>query len=338
MRTPRRSRPNSIRRRTVLREARYKAYKDGDLNLARNIAALITAYFPTTVYDHVWLLWIELSQANEFDRALAERLAARLRIPFSVLCDYCSLLGQALASLYRDGTRPDYGDVRGFHIRTLLFLLPVEVYEDELRRMAVEDGQEPMLHLRAFGAVVPDSEDDQHETREVSVAAIRARSETLDWEVLPPGWLQTVASCGFPHRKGQHPRSLRDDQIERLAFINGLRPRRWYQGARLNKRVFLVAEFDGVVVADTIAYGNALYYYRGPDDHWRSVLKVNKSAALARGARRIEHRSDWKQQIAAVVRGEVAAGRDTSSPSAAERTRFSTRARWQASLNSLTYT
>jgi hypothetical protein len=116
----------------------------------------------------------------------------------------------------------------------------------------------------------------------------------LAWEVLPPGHLeldihQRVEDCLHPAR------APRKTQAERILLLHTLQPTVCYAGSSLGHRVYHVAVFDSVVLADCEQDGNALYYCSVKN--WRSILVASKAEALKRGAGRIVHRGDWRNRV-----------------------------------------
>lgn len=123
------------------------------------------------------------------------------------------------------------------------------------------------------------------------------RSKRLDWELLPPEEVgRLIGRGGTPLRSGATP------HLERLRFLDGLRPSAWYVGSELGSRIYYVAVFPHAAVADSAEYGNALYLYRRRDGDWQRVFRSVKREAVALGARRIVHRGDWQARLLSALR------------------------------------
>lgn len=122
-------------------------------------------------------------------------------------------------------------------------------------------------------------------------------TQYLDWEVLPPGeaGVERILGGGGEWVTGRpDPR--------RLKFLLSLRPWQCYRGSSLGQRVYIVAVFPKVAVADTGEYGNALYYYRCSDDEWMRVFRkktskkregLERNASFTRGSGKSECEGWW---------------------------------------------
>ena len=136
-------------------------------------------------------------------------------------------------------------------------------------------------------------------TRTMPVASSTTARLRLDWEVLPPGRLRHLISmAGFA---GDGPGGRHPDDISRVELLDSLGPRAWYEGSSLGNRVYLVAVFDGVVIADSQQFGNALYFFRCSGHEWQNVFQLDKSQALRAGAKRLVHSGDWKRRVRSLV-------------------------------------
>jgi hypothetical protein len=130
----------------------------------------------------------------------------------------------------------------------------------------------------------------------------------LTWSVLPPGqrivdYLARQKSVRTGHdtsRDREHP-----ECVERFGLLDSLRPLAWYRGAHLGHTVYFVAIFDGVAIADTPEWGNALYYYAADRGRWQNVFRLQKHAAVAAGARRIIHTDGWEARVRRLVQREL---------------------------------
>lgn len=123
----------------------------------------------------------------------------------------------------------------------------------------------------------------------------------LRWEVLPQGPAPLRSASPFQDPVRPLPEKGRE-QGERLRFLDGLGPSEWFRGSELADAIYYVAVFGDLAIADTVTYGNALYWYRGPDGAWKGVFRRNKRDALTLGARRILHTGDWMGRASAIVR------------------------------------
>lgn len=119
----------------------------------------------------------------------------------------------------------------------------------------------------------------------------------LEWEVLPPGWFDRY-SAGFGAPRTGPFESQPDVQLwERIEAVMSLGPNVCYNILKLSSRLYYVALFESVAVADSPDYGNALYWLPLDGDNWKTVLHQPKFAALRSGARRIVHHGDWKDRL-----------------------------------------
>jgi hypothetical protein len=127
-------------------------------------------------------------------------------------------------------------------------------------------------------------------------------AEMLDWVVLPSGWLMDGRNGGMGlGREKASERSLDLNDVERLKFIDTLRPLRWWRGQRLGRTEYFVADFDGLVIADAPLRGNALYWLKCSGDDWKGILSQPKPDALHAGAQRIFHYEGWQEAVLVLV-------------------------------------
>lgn len=124
------------------------------------------------------------------------------------------------------------------------------------------------------------------------------RADLLSWQVLPPGRLGSWLA-----RNGWTTASPHPDVARRIEVLDELEPIQWYAGSHLGAAVYLVAEFRIVTVADSLDYGNALYYCFPQDGDWRRIFRLDKQEARKEGAKRIIHTGDWEQQVRRLVGG-----------------------------------
>ncbi len=134
-----------------------------------------------------------------------------------------------------------------------------------------------------------------------TVPGMPSRVTTLNWEVLPMGFWRSWAASNSKDNAGMPIGPLSTEEIERLSFLDNLGPRAWYEGSHLGQRIYYVAVFDKVAVADCLEWGNALYYCAAQNDKWRQVFRLTKAEALRAGAKRLVHSGDWKQRLKEVV-------------------------------------
>jgi hypothetical protein len=123
--------------------------------------------------------------------------------------------------------------------------------------------------------------------------------ELLTWEVLPEESLDLRWMNAFHESNPSASPYERREHFDRLRFLRSLGPLRWFEGRRLGQRVYFVLVFGSLVIADSPQYGNALYYYIGPD--WQAVFSLSKSDARAQGARRAVHTGEWEGRIRVLV-------------------------------------
>lgn len=124
-----------------------------------------------------------------------------------------------------------------------------------------------------------------------------AASQYLDWEVLPPGEMDSAER--IMGGAGEWLTGRPDPR--RLKFLLSLRPVALFRGSSLGQRVYVVAVFPKVAVADTGQYGNALYYYRCTDNEWMRVFRKDKIEARRAGAQRLIHTGDWEGRVRRLV-------------------------------------
>jgi hypothetical protein len=122
----------------------------------------------------------------------------------------------------------------------------------------------------------------------------------LDWEILPPGYMGT-----YLQRAANGGTAVERDRSERIAYLDELRPRRWWMGRSplKGKQRYLLAEFESCVVAESPVLGNALFTYSfsGGAESWQQVFCEEKRVAERLGARRIVHRGDWRERLRRAV-------------------------------------
>ena len=123
----------------------------------------------------------------------------------------------------------------------------------------------------------------------------------IQWEVLPPGWWRTGSKRAG--RQGEDRR--RSIPIDRLEFLDTLKPQAWYRGSHLHNRLYYVADFGKLAIAECPDFGNALYCAATED--WRTVFRMTKREALSAGARRVTHHGNWRSRIRALLLAHVAA-------------------------------
>lgn len=122
----------------------------------------------------------------------------------------------------------------------------------------------------------------------------------LTWEVLPMGWWKSINLPG-PRGQGENRRHLNTERIERLSFLESLGPKSWYEGSHLGERIYFVAVFNRVAVADCPTWGNALYYCAAGGERWRDIFRLTKAGALEAGARRLIHNRYWEWRLLSLV-------------------------------------
>jgi len=129
----------------------------------------------------------------------------------------------------------------------------------------------------------------------------------VEWEILPEGeGLIEDTSAGGSGSAHERASAMR---IERLRFVDSLKPIKWWRGRVLNgasSNEYLVAEFDRIFVAECPQSGNAIYYLVRVDGiDWQSIFKRTKQEALDAGAKRVLHTKGWKDRLIAVITSEA---------------------------------
>ena len=159
--------------------------------------------------------------------------------------------------------------------------------------------------LAAYKASLPPSRDDEARRsaaiREAlawsTSATVGPPSQYLDWEVLPPGETDSVERA----MGGGGEWLTGAPAPQRIKLLLSLKPLALYRGLSLGQRVYLVALFPRVAVADAGQYGNALYYYRCSDDSWKRVFRKDKIEARRAGAQRLFHTGEWEERVRRLV-------------------------------------
>lgn len=81
-----------------------------------------------------------------------------------------------------------------------------------------------------------------------------------------------------------------------LDFIESLRPSQYAVGMTFDRRRrYVVALFDQVAIAESTAYGNAVYVVKRDD--WEDNLSRSKAYCLRRGGRRVIHSDGWERRL-----------------------------------------
>jgi hypothetical protein len=130
--------------------------------------------------------------------------------------------------------------------------------------------------------------------------AISRGMRELSWEILPVGWWRD-----YQQRSEADPVRRRKEYAmrERLELLDKLNLIAWYAGSYMGRRVYYVARFPRVAIADSAEFGNALYYYRCRDESWQDVFKRSKRSALNIGAQRLIHIGEWQERVINLVLG-----------------------------------
>jgi hypothetical protein len=154
----------------------------------------------------------------------------------------------------------------------------------------------------------------QHGFRELRKSAVPNKristtptppASRLDWQLLPQGWWSNEVYRGV----GRLTPSLQAS-TDRFEVLEALKPLTWYVGSWSDKRFYYVAVFAGIVIADSVDYGNALYYYIGDGDRWMSIFRRSKHEALQLGARRVIHSGNWESRVQRLVAGVASRNRN----------------------------
>lgn len=81
-----------------------------------------------------------------------------------------------------------------------------------------------------------------------------------------------------------------------LDFIESLRPSQYAVGVTFDRRRrYVVALFDQVVIAESTAYGNAVYVAKR--DSWEDNFSRSKAYCLRQGGRRVIHSEGWERRL-----------------------------------------
>lgn len=96
------------------------------------------------------------------------------------------------------------------------------------------------------------------ETQPRPFSPVQRKPTQLTWEALPMGWWKDYWEERGDGNGWRTP--LNTERRERLRFLESLGPRAWYKGSHLAKRVYFLALFDRLAMADCPDWGNALYY------------------------------------------------------------------------------
>lgn len=132
-------------------------------------------------------------------------------------------------------------------------------------------------------------------------------AERLEWEILPRSVIAKVLrdpnrwASSFGNEKAK--RETFDPK--RISFLASLNPIRWHMGSQLGKSEYLVAEFEGIAIAESPTFGNAIFYAYSREVDWKRVFSLPKKIALQRGAFRMVHTDDIQTRI----RGLLSAAR-----------------------------
>ena len=118
----------------------------------------------------------------------------------------------------------------------------------------------------------------------------------LNWEIFPEReyriWKERVEE--EEKAKKDKRKSVRKSRT--LEFIESLHPTQYAVGMTFDrKRRYVVAIFDRVVIAESTAYGNAVYVTKR--EGWEDNLSRSKTYCLRRGGRRIIHSDGWERRL-----------------------------------------
>ena len=122
----------------------------------------------------------------------------------------------------------------------------------------------------------------------------------LPFAILPPGagaWRQLSSSeVLLAANRGGF-------DSERISFLESLGPVAWYDSALEAEARYLVAEFDGVAIAESGEEGNAIYFVKSQVGDWKEILALTKAEARAEGAKRIvhDHEGKWRTRLRRLV-------------------------------------
>ncbi|HIB65301.1 MAG TPA: hypothetical protein EYO33_09365 [Phycisphaerales bacterium] len=156
------------------------------------------------------------------------------------------------------------------------------------------------LRLLRLRSSAPKGKNSREEFAKWLGKEISEASGRLPFTILPPGtdpwrrlgsWeLRSIASqAGF--------------DSERISFLESLRPIAWYNSALEAEARYLVAEFDGVAIAESGEEGNAIYFVKSQVGDWKRILALTKAEARSEGAKRIVHDpgGKWRARLRTLV-------------------------------------
>jgi hypothetical protein len=238
-----------------------------------------------------WLDAYELARQLKFDRVIVDR-ARSLRVPPELVCSH-------LTKLKARGSSPAIGIEWQEILRTqrLNERKSARVEQEAKWRKEHEDWQRLMARRRASFAM-----SERPEPLGLSlVPATPSSADQLHWEVLPPGWWKTSLRTHVPRGT---PREW-PLWTNRIAFLEDLNPRAWYAGSHLGHRLYYVADYGNLAIADCPDFGNALYYTSSGD--WRAIFRQTKREAILAGARRLVHRGDWQSRVRSLMKAQLSA-------------------------------
>lgn len=119
------------------------------------------------------------------------------------------------------------------------------------------------------------------------------KTHQINWQILPPERL-LLATPKRPPKSTIRGRST--VRQERFEYLSRLSPVRWWEGEVLGERVYVVAEFRSVAIAECIKDGNAAYIVATTQD-WKMILGKTKAEARNLGAKRIVHSGNWRERM-----------------------------------------
>jgi hypothetical protein len=128
-----------------------------------------------------------------------------------------------------------------------------------------------------------------------------ARKVLLGWELLPSGWWGQERKQRLVQARSIVEMVNEQIRFERLGLLDSLKLMAWYSGSRLENRSYHVAEYHGVVIAESPDFGNALYYLLDQAIDWHAVFSQSKRKALHQGAQRLVQSGDWQGRVSGLV-------------------------------------
>jgi hypothetical protein len=116
----------------------------------------------------------------------------------------------------------------------------------------------------------------------------------LNWEIFSEKEYLARKKLEEEKTKSQRKQPVRSSRT--FDFIESLRPTQYAVGMTFDRRRrYVVAMFPHVVIAESTAYGNAIYI--ALRDGWEDNLSRSKAYCLRQGGRRVVHSEGWERRL-----------------------------------------